>query len=198
MTEAAELVVPRRQYPPESRLKAYDLHAQGLTSGQIGLRLGIPQQTISYWLNRAKLSPTSVRTTANEIQAKVAKSVAFITHKVESEVEQLVRDSLSFGRSVLGKANDQLNDADAGQLVSLANAGKTGITIARQALGLDQDQSTKQQINIGQMSVYARAGTDPLSTLRSITGEIVVPTQSELSSTVTVQPTIDTTSTDTV
>lgn len=124
-------------HPPHVKAKAIERLVKGDRQIAIATDLGVPQTTIAQWSVNAGLNRNKTHSLANRVKHELSAKVDKLTTKAMSEVEALLKDSLDFGRSVLGRANGLVPDADHQTLVSVANAGKVGVTIARQALGLN-------------------------------------------------------------
>lgn len=137
-------------------------------------RLGIPQQTIATWGTNAGLRRQSAQSIANRVKAHVSKAIETVATNATVRIEALLEQSHEFGTEVLNKARLMVNSADAGELVSVANAGKVGVGIARQALGLDVEGATTNRISIQKMTILSRSADTLLELEPAATDQQVV------------------------
>lgn len=122
--------------PPEIKAKALRLLAKGHTQAEVAKQCGVGQTTVGYWATRSGLAKTD-NSILNRVKHGINEQVARTVNHASREINELIAQSLSFGRSVMVKASELVPDSDHQTLVSVANAGKVGVTIARQALGLN-------------------------------------------------------------
>ena len=131
-----------KTYPADLKAKVVNRLAKGERQQSIADDLGIPQTTIAQWSINAGLNREHAHSLATRVKNQVVANVNRIASIATADVEALLAESLTFGKSVLGRANSLLPDTDQQSLVSVANAGKVGVSIARQALGLSDSQET--------------------------------------------------------
>jgi transposase-like protein len=131
---------PKRKYnaayTPEQRAEAIRKLAKGQTQISIGADLGIPQTTIGEWAIAAGLGRTNKQSLVNRVQAKLKEQVERISNHATGQVEELLAKSLAFGNSVLEQAQSFVPCVGPDGLLQVANAGKVGVAVSRQALGL--------------------------------------------------------------
>lgn len=178
MTETA-LAKPKRWtlYSKEDRAEVVKLFQQGLALRAISRQTNIPLRTVARWIN--KLDSTEarhrIRQTTVQVVQETEKTVKAIATK---EVKELLDNSIRVGSLALSKAEIAIKHCNGrkhvGALVQATNAAKNGISIARQALGLDQDQSKpSQSITIGSMTMISRLS--PEQALKQLTCVSEVP-----------------------
>lgn len=134
-----------KRYSVETQKEALRQCSLGTPQPKIAAMLGIPQQTIAHWACKSGIRRQGPQSIANRVDQSLSKAIDGIAAKATDRVAKLLEQSHNFGNKVLRKANRLVTgDIDPGELVSVANAGKVGVSIARQALGLSD--STEQVI----------------------------------------------------
>lgn len=165
-----------RTYTPEDRQKVARLYMDGLNQRQIAEQLGIPYSNVSYWLRNRLIGARKDRVdqgVQQAIQHATAQAKAIAGH----QVARLLSKSLESGDLLMDKAihlTGKVNGKkDGNLLVNAANALKTGVSIARQALGLS-DTTTEV---VMRLDVVSQARLVPTSVQNCRT--IDVPTVTE-------------------
>lgn len=167
--------IPRQKqawtyYTPQQRQQVLDLHSKGKSIREIEAEAKVPSSTVHRWLN--KLGVVGLReTVSSSVSQVVREAVTQAKSIANQEIEKFLAEQIKVGTLLTSKAKSiaegKWNRKQAGNLLSVANTAKIGISIARQALGLDQEGSGSHTIRIQNMTVLSRS-PDNLSDLEPV------------------------------
>lgn len=135
----AKLKRTQRAYTTSDKAKALQLLADELPYRVISEKLGIPVTTLGTWATNCGLRRQAKDSFQARVKTSVNQAVSKVSNQITSRTQELIEDSLTFGKEVLNRAGVLVPGADEQSLANLANAGKVGVGIARQALGLNDN-----------------------------------------------------------